>query len=484
MANCTSDPLYMFKLIHQIKANKFIQRLLGSSLTRNGLLVGALFIFAGVAMGLVSPMPDPGPVTTETLVKDILLPGQRKKTSPNLSSDQHPDSVALATNNEKTPDANPAVDLNAGWDVIQVESGQTLDAIFRSRGYSVSLLHEIIKLNKETTKLPRLRLGQELLFKDNADGGFSQLRVELGETRFITVSLDEEGLSVADIYREVDRRQQHATGVIQNSLFVAGKNSGLSDNMVMKLANIFGWDIDFVLDIRKGDSFSLIYEKLYRDGKFLRDGDIYAATFINQGEVFRAIRFVSGDGFSYFTPEGRNMKKSFLRAPLNFSYITSNFSPKRYHPVLKRVKAHRGIDYGAPRGTPVYSAGDGKVIRSAYSKYNGHHVFIQHANGIVTKYLHFTKRKVKTGQRVRQGQTIGTVGSTGLASGPHLHYEFVVNGVHRNPRTVKLPKADPLPATELPEFKRIAEPLIAQLNQLDQVQLLAHNANSSDAKIE
>ncbi|MCF6263665.1 MAG: peptidoglycan DD-metalloendopeptidase family protein [Xanthomonadales bacterium] len=474
----------MFKLIPQIKANEFIQRLLGSSFTRNGLLVAALFIFTGIAMGLVNPMPDPAPVTTESLVKEIILPGQDKNFSPATSPDQGTNSVTLTADAEQIPETNSPANLNTGWDVIRVASGQTLDSIFRSRGYNVSLLHEIIKLNKETKNLPRLRLGQELLFKDQPDGSFSQLRVELGETRFITVSLDEEGLSVADIYREVDRRQQHATGIIRNSLFVAGKNAGLSDSMVMKLANIFVWDIDFVLDIREGDSFSLIYEKLYRDGEFLRDGDIYAATFVNQGEVFRAIRFASGDGFSYFTPEGRNMKKSFLRAPLNFSYITSSFNPKRYHPVLKRVKAHRGIDYGAPRGTPVYSAGDGKVIRSAYSKYNGHHVFIQHANGIVTKYLHFTKRKVKSGQRVRQGQTIGTVGSTGMVTGPHLHYEFVVNGVHRNPRTVKLPKAEPLPAAELPEFKRIAEPLITQLNQLDQVQLLAQNTGVSNAKAE
>ncbi|MBE9550340.1 MAG: peptidoglycan DD-metalloendopeptidase family protein [Proteobacteria bacterium] len=473
----------MFNFIQQLKDSESVQKLLGSSLTRNGLLVGVLFIFTGIAMGLVNPLPEVEPETAESLVRDLILPGQNKI----LVGETRGSAAAVDADSaagEQANTADMATDPNEGWDVVRIESGQTLDAIFRTRGYSISLLHEIIKLNKETKNLPRLRLGQELLFRDKPDGSFSQLRVELGETRFITVSLDEVGLSVADIYRQVDRRQEHATGVIHNSLFVAGKEAGLSDNMVMKLANIFGWDIDFVLDIRKGDSFSVIYEKLYRDGEFLRDGDIYAATFVNQGEVFRAIRFTSGDGFSYFTPEGRNMKKSFLRAPLNFSYISSNFNPKRYHPVLKRVKAHRGIDYRAPRGTPVFSAGDGKVIRSAYSKYNGNHVFIQHANNIVTKYLHFTKRKVKTGQRVRQGQTIGTVGSTGLASGAHLHYEFVVNGVHRNPRTVKLPKADPLPAAESPEFKRVAEPLLVQLNQLDQVQALARNLKDGNISSE
>ena len=407
----------------------------------------------------------------------MLLPGQTKNVNAAQQAIESKPSdkaiVKVAETQSGEPPASRSQPLSTDWDVVTVQPGQTLDAIFRQRGYSISLLHQILALNAETKALAKLRVGQELLFKSNSDSSFSQLQVELGETRFITVSRDEDDLAVTDIYREVESRTEHANGIIQNSLFLAGKNSGLSDNMIMKLANIFAWDIDFVLDIRKGDSFSLIYQKLYRDGEFLRDGEILAATFSNQGDVYRAIRFDFDGGYSYFTPDGRNMKKSFLRAPLNFSYISSSFNPKRFHPVLKRVKAHRGIDYQAPRGTPVYSAGDGKVIRSAYSKYNGHHVFIQHANNIVTKYLHFTKRKVKNGQRVRQGQTIGTVGATGLASGPHLHYEFVVNGVHRNPRTVKLPKAEPLPADQLPKFKLVAEPLVAQLKQLEQVQMLA-----------
>ncbi len=463
----------MSKLLQRLKKIPFIQHLLQSKLARNGLLVGLLFIFVGLSMGLISTQSDPEPASQASISQSLLLPGQKKTSAiSQQAAIKEPISeeiTPLNTQNEKAPVPEP----ESGWDVVVVQSGQTLDSIFRQRGYSISLLHRILAFNAETKALARLRVGQELLFKSNADASFAQLRVELGETRFLTVSNDIEGISVADIYREVDRRTEHANGIIQNSLFVAGKNAGLSDNMVMKLANIFGWDIDFVLDIRKGDSFSLIYQKLYRDGEFLRDGDILAATFINQGDIFRAIRFETEDSVSYFTPEGRNMKKSFLRAPLNFSYISSSFNPKRYHPVLKRVKAHRGIDYQAPRGTPVYSAGDGKVIRSAYSKYNGHHVFIQHANNIVTKYLHFTKRTVKNGQRVRQGQTIGTVGATGLASGPHLHYEFVVNGVHRNPRTVKLPKAEPLPADQLPKFQLVAEPLIIQLKQLEQVQMLA-----------
>ena len=243
--------------------------------------------------------------------------------------------------------------------------------------------------------------------------------------------------------------------------------------MIMKLANIFGWDIDFVLDIRQGDRFMLVYEKLYREGEFLRDGRILAATFINQGERFQAIWFEHGDVADYFAPDGRNMRKAFLRAPLNFSYISSNYNPRRMHPVLKRIRPHNGTDYYAPPGTPVYAAGDGTVIRSAYSKTNGHHVFIKHANSIVTKYLHFTRRTVKQGQKVKQGQTIGTVGSTGLATGPHLHYEFVVNGVHRNPRTVPLPKVEPLEGELLTAFQAQAAPMLTQLSRLESASLYA-----------
>jgi murein DD-endopeptidase MepM/ murein hydrolase activator NlpD len=165
------------------------------------------------------------------------------------------------------------------------------------------------------------------------------------------------------------------------------------------------------------------------------------------------------------------MRKSFLRAPVSFTRISSNFNPKRFHPVQKRYKPHRGVDYAAKRGTPVMAAGDGKVIRAGYDKYNGHHVFIQHGEKYTTKYIHFTKRLVKKGQNVKQGDIIGTVGSTGLASGPHLHYEFLVNGVHRNPRTVKLPKAEPIERKERSAFQQLAQNYLVQLSNNRRIML-------------
>jgi len=204
----------------------------------------------------------------------------------------------------------------------------------------------------------------------------------------------------------------------------------------------------------------MIYEKRYVEGEYIGTGNILAAEFINQDEPFQAVRFTDDE---YYTPDGKSMRKAFLRAPVNFKYISSSFKRKRFHPVQKRWKAHRGVDYAAKTGTPVVAAGNGKVTHSTYNKYNGNYVFIQHGNGIVTKYLHFSKRAVKKGQRVKQGQLIGKVGATGLAAGPHLHYEFLLNGVHRNPRTVKLPDAKPIAKKYKTEFSALAKKRIQAL---------------------
>jgi murein DD-endopeptidase MepM/ murein hydrolase activator NlpD len=359
------------------------------------------------------------------------------------------------------------------WELVEVKSGQSLDTIFKSQGYSAGLLHNILALNAETRNLKKIRPGDIFGFQNNSDGEFTRMRYSLDEASFLIVEQAPDGLSVSTLPRQISSKILEARGSIDSSLFLAGKAAGLSDGMVMKLANIFGWDIDFVLDIRTNDRFSLIFEKIYRDGEYLRDGEILAATFINQGDKYQAIRYEADNGPQYYAPDGRHMRKAFLRAPLNFSYISSSFNPKRFHPILKRVKAHNGIDYRAPTGTPVYAAGDGRVIKSSKDQYNGHHVFIQHANNIVTKYLHFTNRAVKNGERVKQGEVIGYVGATGLAEAPHLHYEFVVNGAHRNPRTVSLPAVLPLEGKYLESFKVHAAPYLNQLSRLESASMYA-----------
>ena len=352
------------------------------------------------------------------------------------------------------------------WTFVEVRPGQTLERIFRDLGLSARTLHQVVNHDEHTRGLARIRPGDMFGFELDVDGEFLAMRADLDDESWLIIEQDESGLATRIEYRDLETRLVEASGLISSSLFNAAKNAGLTDSMTMRLANIFGWDIDFALDIRSGDRFALIYEEVWRDGEFLRDGAILAARFVNQGETFEAIRFDAGNGPDFFSPDGRPMRKAFLRAPLNFTRVTSDFNPRRFHPITRQIRPHNGIDWGAPTGTPVWAAGDGRVIRSAFNNVNGHYIFIQHGNNVITRYLHLSRRDVRQGDRVRQGQTIGAVGATGLATGPHLHYEFLVDGVHRNPRTVALPEAEPLPDELIEDFRRAGAPLLAQLDTL------------------
>ena len=236
----------------------------------------------------------------------------------------------------------------------------------------------------------------------------------------------------------------------------------------MQLAKIFQWDIDFALDLRRGDEFSVILEELYVDGRFIGHRDILAAEFVNQGESFRAVRFEpsdSGEG-GYYTPDGKSLRKAFLRAPLEFSRISSNFDLRRVHPLFNQLRPHRGIDYAAPTGTPIRASGSGRVQIAGKSAANGNYVVLQHSAEYQTKYLHLSRfaKGLRAGKRVKQGELIGYVGQTGWATGPHLHYEFLVNGAHQNPRTVKLPNDAPISGKQLVAFREYAKPLLFQLD--------------------
>jgi murein DD-endopeptidase MepM/ murein hydrolase activator NlpD len=234
----------------------------------------------------------------------------------------------------------------------------------------------------------------------------------------------------------------------------------------MDMAGIFEWDIDFIQDVREGDTFTVIYEELWRDGVKLRDGEIVAAEFVNQGKPFRAARFRDSTGRAgYYTPEGRSVRKAFIRAPLNFTRISSNFNPSRRHPVLNTIRAHRGVDYAAPTGTPIRAAGDGKVLFRGVQGGYGNTIVLQHGSNITTLYGHLSRfGNARAGARVNQGDVIGYVGSSGLATGPHLHYEYRVNGAHRNPRTVSLPPADPIAADQQTAFTAATDSLWRQLD--------------------
>jgi murein DD-endopeptidase MepM/ murein hydrolase activator NlpD len=350
-----------------------------------------------------------------------------------------------------------------------IGKGDNLALIFKRAGLSPQETYRVSRAGELAKKLLKMKPGESLALTIDKAGKLAQLDYAFSVTDTLRiVKTPDNTFSSAIHSKPVDTRINYAQGQINNSFWNAGVEAKLTDNQIMSLAGVFGWDVDFALGIRKGDSFYVMFEERFVDGEFIENGDIVAAQFVNRGETYTAIRYSDGN---FYTPEGRSMRKSFLRAPVNFKYISSSFKPRRFHPVQKRWKAHRGVDYAASRGTPVMAAGDGKVIKSAYNKFNGHYVFIQHGEKYVTKYLHFTKRKVKTGQSVKQGQIIGTVGATGLASGPHLHYEFLVDGVHRNPRTVKLPKAQPIAKKERDKFQLLATQRLAQLDNNKRIML-------------
>jgi murein DD-endopeptidase MepM/ murein hydrolase activator NlpD len=356
------------------------------------------------------------------------------------------------------------------WQRYIVGKGDTLARIFKRAGLSSKDTYDVVHAGELAKTLVTLLPGDELELKRDPQSQFAGLRYHLSttETLIITPEEGKNTLTAKVEKKSVETRVNFAQGEIHSSFWNAGVEAGLTSNQIMHLANIFGWDIDFANGIRQGDSFNIAFEERYIDGEFVGFGDIVAAEFINQGEQFTAIQHTDGN---YYTPEGRSMRKSFLRAPINFKYVSSNFTKARFHPVQKRWKAHRGTDYVAAIGTPVMAAGDGKVIKAGYDKYNGNHVFIQHGEKYTTKYLHFKKSVVKKGDFVKQGQTIGYLGNTGMVTGAHLHYEFLVDGVHRNPRTVTLPKAQPIDANQKDEFMQIASQRLDQLNNNKRIML-------------
>ncbi len=441
---------------------------------------GVFPILAVWLLVALSATPDQGPHSShvEQHARVIEIPSPAIDPMPAADGEAESPSSVIATD-QVAIEALPAYT----WTSVTVRSGQSMDRIFKDLGLSASLLHQLINLDDRTKQLVTIKPGDVFYFALDSMGEFQALKGAFDEDQWLLIEKTPDNALASSLEaRDIEYRIKEATATINTSLFNAAKDADLSDNMTMKLANVFGWDIDFALDIRKGDRFSLIYEEVWRDGEYFKDGAILAARFVNRGDVFEAVRFDAGDGPDYFDPEGRRMRKAFLRAPLNFTRVTSNFNPKRFHPVTQRVRPHNGTDYGAAPGTPVWSAGDGVVIESAYNRVNGNYVFVQHGNHIVTRYLHLSRRDVKRGDRVRQGQTIGTVGSTGLATGPHLHYEFLVNGTHRDPRTVDLPPADPLPADQRIAFAEHTERWMTRLDRFDQETRLLASINNSDCE--
>jgi murein DD-endopeptidase MepM/ murein hydrolase activator NlpD len=350
-------------------------------------------------------------------------------------------------------------------DVI-VTRNDTLDRIFRRLKLNLADLASLRDLPGLRARLDSLRPGEALHFT-HKDGTLFGLERRLNESQTLKVSRAPTGLKADVLQNPLETRSRTARGVIDRSLFEAVEAAGANDQTAVALADIFGWDIDFVLDVRAGDAFVVTYDQIFRDGAYVKDGPIQAASFVNQGREFRAVRYTDPEGGShYYTPDGRGLQKAFLRAPVDFTRVSSRFNTARAHPILNRIRAHQGVDYAAPMGTPVRAAGDGRIRFAGRKGGYGNLVEIEHSRSVVTVYGHLARfsKETRVGAPVTQGTVIAYVGMTGLATGPHLHYEYRVNGVFKNPQTVVLPGAAPIDARWRPDFLAHSLPLLASLD--------------------
>lgn len=355
---------------------------------------------------------------------------------------------------------------------IEIESGDTLDKLFRRHELDLGNLSSIARLDEASTQLRRIQPG-DVFEITHDEGQLISMYSVLDLTTALQVERSDAGFVATIVERPIEKRKRMAYGVIETSLYESAADSGLSDKLIMNLAGIFAWDVDFVLDIRSGDNYYVQWEEIWQDDEYVTDGEIIAAEFNNNGRTNRAVRFVDDSGHSdYFTPDGHSVRKAFLRSPVDFR-VSSSFNPNRLHPVLKTVRPHRGVDYAAPHGTPIKASGDGKVIFRGVKSGYGNVVILQHGGNITTLYAHMSRfaSKARNGARVRQGQTIGYVGATGMVTGAHLHYEYRLNGVHRNPRTVKLPQADPIADKYRQEFLAESAPILEELDKFKRTQL-------------
>ncbi|MBC8209534.1 MAG: peptidoglycan DD-metalloendopeptidase family protein [Gammaproteobacteria bacterium] len=413
-------------------------------------LVGSIYL-------ILSLLPD-----SIAKVEDSNLKQQRLH-YPVLIPDQAVEITAIASESEPRPATPPNQ-----WAHFKVKAGDTLASIFMQAGLGASATYEVTQLNEQTKNLSRIRPGQSISILTDAENKLSSLKYKPSLTETFSIKRKEDGsLSSELLHHQLDPFPVFKSGEITSSLFLDAEKNDIPENLIMEMAAIFGWDIDFSLDLRKGDQFSVVYNELFKDGEKIRDGRILATQFINQGKSYKAVHYTDPSGNSgYYTPDGKSMRKAFLRSPVKFSHISSRFSGNRWHPILSKWRSHKGVDYAAARGTPIYASGDGKISFIGTKGGYGKTIFIQHGGKYLTVYAHLSRnaQNMKEGKRIKQGQVIGYVGSTGLASGPHLHYEFRVDGVHRNPLTVKLPAAEPIDSAYMEHFNKETKAYLSMLD--------------------
>ncbi len=385
-----------------------------------------------------------------------------------------------ASSDEGTPEdqtGEPVAETDPLAKSVVVANGDTLSTVFAKVGLSPAVMHAVLASSPDAKQLSRLKIGQTLEFQLTEQGELASLRSKLNSLETLALEQTPKGYVFKKEQVKPEVSTVYARGEIDSSLFLAAKRAGLSHNLTMDLANVFGYDIDFALDIRKGDSFEVIYEEKTVEGQRVGTGNILAARFTNRGKTYSAVRYTSKDGTtSYYNADGTSMRKAFIRTPVDFARISSRFSNGRKHPILNKIRAHKGVDYAAPHGTPIKSAGDGKVLLAGRKGGYGNTVIIQHGQRYRTLYAHMQgfAKGVRNGSTVKQGQIIGYIGTTGLSTGPHLHYEFQVDGVHVDPLGLKLPMADPIAKSEMPRFMQQSQPLMARMDE-ERATMLALN---------
>ncbi|HDY98965.1 MAG TPA: peptidase M23 [Pseudomonas sabulinigri] len=396
-----------------------------------------------------------------------------------------PKALDIAKQATETPAASPLLPAEAvaeaklagpQWQTLTVNSGDTLSVLFEKAGLGASTLHEVINSSADAKRFTRLKVGQLLELQTGDSGELLAMRSKLNDLETIRIDHTEDGYSFTKELIEPEVRERYVQGTIDSSLFLAAQRAGLTHNLTMQMAGIFGYDVDFARDIRKGDHFEVTFEELRVGDKVVGTNNILAARFVNRGKTFTAVRYTDKNNFtSYYRADGTSMRKAFIRTPVDFARISSRFNPGRLHPVLNRIRAHKGVDYAAATGTPIKSTGDGRIVSAGRKGGYGNAVVIQHGQKYQTLYGHMSRfaSGIRAGTNVTQGQVIGYVGMTGLATGPHLHYEFRVDGRHVDPLGVKLPVADPIPQRERTAFLGVSNKLMANMDQNRNTQIAA-----------
>jgi len=357
------------------------------------------------------------------------------------------------------------------WREERIQRGDTVAGLLARLGVEDPEAVQFLRTTRDARSLYQLAPGRIVRAHTGADGRLLSLRYMQGGTE-LAVQREGEGFTVVEQKPALETRVQMKSGEIRSSLFAATDALQLSDGIATQIAEIFSTDIDFHKDLRRGDRFTVVYEMQYNLGEAVKSGRVLAAEFTNQGKRYQAVWFQHGDGQGgYYTFDGKNIRKAFLRSPIEFSRVTSGFTTARFHPVLQQWRAHKGVDYGAPSGTGVRATADGVVDFAGKQGGYGNLVVLRHQTKYTTWYGHLSgfAKGITKGARVAQGAVIGYVGATGLATGPHLHYEFRINDQHQDPLRVVMPEAPPIGADQRMAFDAVAKPLAERLGMLRSV---------------